>query len=84
MPNIVDYYAFLVQLTAPIRAPLIQLSYNVEIPFLAALVLGMIGALSPYQLSTNVAVFTFISRNVGEAARVVPSALAYLLGKVVD
>lgn len=83
MPNLVDYYTFLVQLTAPIRAPLIELSYSVEIPFLAALVLGMIGALSPCQLSTNLAAFAFISRDVADSKRVTHSALAYLLGKVV-
>ncbi len=82
MPNIVDYYSFLVQLTAPLRAPLTELSYNVEIPFLAAFVLGLLGALSPCQLSTNLAAFAFISRDAGEPNRVTRSAAAYLVGKM--
>jgi len=83
MPNVVDYYAFLVQLTAPIRAPLADLSYDVQIPFLAALILGMIGALSPCQLSTNLAAFAFISRDVADSKCVTRSAFAYVLGKVI-
>jgi cytochrome c-type biogenesis protein len=68
---------------APIRAPLSELSYDIQIPFIAAFVLGLLGALSPCQLSTNVAAFAFISRDVGEGARVARSAFAYTLGKVV-
>ncbi len=83
MPSIAEYYGFLVQLTAPIRAPLIELSDNVEIPFLAAFVLGLLGALSPCQLSTNLAAFAFISRDVAESNRVTRAAAAYLLGKVI-
>jgi cytochrome c-type biogenesis protein len=83
MPNLSEYYFFIVQLLAPIRAPLSELSYDIQIPFIAAFVLGLLGALSPCQLSTNVAAFAFISRDVGEGARVARSAFAYTLGKVV-
>lgn len=83
MPNLTQYYFFIVQLLAPIRAPLSDLSYNLQIPFLAAFVLGLLGAFSPCQLSTNVAAFAFISRDVGEGRRVARSAFAYALGKVI-
>ncbi len=83
MSGVSQYYFFLTQLVAPIRTPLSQLSYEIQIPILAALILGILGALSPCQLSTNVAAFAFISRDVGENQRVTRSALAYLLGKVV-
>lgn len=83
MPNLSEYYFFIVQLLAPIRAPLSELSYDIQIPFIAAFVLGLLGAFSPCQLSTNVAAFAFISRDVGEGARVARSAFAYTLGKVV-
>lgn len=83
MPNLSEYYFFIVQLLAPIRAPLSELSYDIQIPFIAAFVLGLLGALSPCQLSTNVAAFAFISRDVGDGARVARSAFAYTLGKVV-
>ena len=81
MPSVAEYYVFLTQLTAPIRAPLIQLSYNDQIPFLTAFVLGLIGALSPCQLSTNFAAFAFISRAATDSERVTRSAFAYVLGK---
>ncbi|MDE3089068.1 MAG: sulfite exporter TauE/SafE family protein [Chloroflexota bacterium] len=83
MSNLSEYYFFIVQLLVPIRAPLSELSYDIQIPFVAAFVLGLLGALSPCQLSTNVAAFAFISRDVGEGARVARSAFAYTLGKVV-
>ncbi len=83
MPGVSQYYFFLTQLVAPIRTPLSDLSYDIQIPILAALILGILGAFSPCQLSTNVAAFAFISRDVGETRRVTRSALAYLLGKVV-
>lgn len=82
MPNFAEYYFFLTQLTAPIRMVLSDLSYEVPVPFLAAFVLGLIGAFSPCQLSTNVAAFAFISRDVAELNRVTRSALAYTLGKI--
>lgn len=82
MPNFAEYYFYLTQLTAPIRMALSDLSYAVQIPFLAAFVLGLIGAFSPCQLSTNVAAFAFISRDVAEANRVMRSVLAYTLGKI--
>lgn len=83
MSGISQYYFFLTQLLAPIRMPLSDLSYNIQVPFIAAFILGILGAFSPCQLSTNVAAFAFISRDVGEAQRVTRSALAYLLGKAV-
>ncbi len=82
MPSIADYYAFLVQLTAPLREPLTQLSYDTSVPFLTVFVLGLLGALSPCQLSTNLAAFAFISRDAAQTPRVVGSALAYTLGKI--
>ena len=82
MPNFAEYYFYLTQLTAPIRMALSDLSYDVQIPFLAAFILGLIGAFSPCQLSTNVAAFAFISRDVAESNRVARSAFAYTLGKI--
>lgn len=81
MPNFSQYYFYYTQLLAPIRTPLSDLSYNVQIPFIAAFILGILGAFSPCQLSTNLAAFAFISRGVGEPRRVTFSALSYLLGK---
>jgi cytochrome c-type biogenesis protein len=82
MPNLAEYYFYLSQLFAPIRMALSDLSYDIPIPFLAAFVLGLVGAFSPCQLSTNIAAFAFISRDVAESKRVTRSAVAYVLGKV--
>jgi len=82
MPNLAEYYFYLTQLFAPLRLALADLSYDIPIPFLAAFVLGLVGAFSPCQLSTNVAAFAFISRDAVESKRVTRSALAYVLGKV--
>lgn len=82
MSGVSQYYFFLTQLVAPIRMPLSDLSYEIQIPILVALILGILGAFSPCQLSTNVAAFAFISRDIGETKRVTRSALAYVLGKV--
>lgn len=82
MPNFAEYYFSLTQLTAPIRFALSDLSDSVQIPFLVAFVLGLIGAFSPCQLSTNLAAFAFISRDVAESDRLTRSALAYTLGKI--
>lgn len=82
MSGVSQYYFYLTQLVAPIRTPLSDLSYEIQIPILVALILGILGAFSPCQLSTNVAAFAFISRDIGETNRVTRSALAYLLGKI--
>lgn len=82
MPNFAEYYFYLTQLTAPIRFALSDLGDSVQIPFLAAFILGLIGAFSPCQLSTNLAAFAFVSRDVAESERVTRSAVAYMLGKI--
>ena len=82
MPYSVDYYFYLTQLFAPLRMALSDLSYAIQIPFLTAFVLGIVGAFSPCQLSTNVAAFAFISRDVTDSKQVTRSTLAYVLGKV--
>ncbi len=83
MPDISQYYFYLTQLIAPIRAPLSDLSYEIQIPMIAAFILGILGAFSPCQLSTNVAAFAFISQDAGHTRRVTVSALAYVVGKAI-
>jgi len=82
MPNLSEYYFFLTQLTTPLHMALTDLSYDIQVPFIAAFILGLLGAFSPCQLSTNLAAFAFISRDVTESERVARSAFAYVLGKV--
>ncbi len=82
MQSLAEYYFFLSQLTAPIRMLLADVSDSTPIPFIAAFILGLVGAFSPCQLSTNLAAFAFISRDVAESGRVSRAAVAYMIGKV--
>lgn len=77
-----SYYTFLSGLSAALSGPLTDLSYAANIPLLTAVLLGLIGAASPCQLSTNVAALAYVSRRAGSPGRLVPSALAYVGGKV--
>lgn len=79
---VLQYYAMLSSLTSTLSEPLTELSYAVNIPLLSALILGLLGATSPCQLSTNVAALAFISRNAAQPGRAWASALAYLAGKL--
>jgi cytochrome c biogenesis protein CcdA len=81
VPGVSQYYFYLTQLLAPIRTPLSDLSYDIQVPVIAALILGILGALSPCQLSTSIAAFAFISRDVSAKKQVANSALAYMVGK---
>ncbi len=63
-----------------LREQLAQLLYGTELPLVSALLLGMLGALSPCQLTTNAAAIAFVSRHVAQG-RVMAAAAAYLAGK---
>jgi len=79
---VLQYYGFLSSLTTTLSEPLTELSYAVNIPFLSALILGLLGATSPCQLSTNVAALAYISRGAAQPGRAWAAALAYLMGKL--
>lgn len=77
------YYIWLDNVLQTIAAPLHNLSYQAEaIPPLAALVLGLIGVLSPCQISTNVAALAYASRDMTEPEGMLRSVLSYTLGKI--
>src|SRR3990172_11910861 len=63
-----------------LREQIAQLQWATHIPLLSALLLGMLGALSPCQLTTNAAAIAFVSRHVAQG-RVMAAATAYLAGK---
>ncbi len=76
-----DYYAFLGSLAAWLNAPIADLGDRIGIPFVSALLLGLLGATSPCQLTTNVSALAYVSGRAGRNGRALQSALAYLLGK---
>ena len=76
-----DYYALLGSLAAWLNAPIADLGDRIGIPIVSALLLGLLGATSPCQLTTNVSALAYVSRRAGRNGRALRSALAYLLGK---
>lgn len=76
------WYSVLSQLSATISTPFYALADRVELPLLSALLFGLIGALSPCQLTTNASAMAYVSRQFGEAKVAWKEAVAYTLGKV--
>jgi len=57
---------------------------NTEYSIVAALVLGLMTAISPCPLATNISAIGFISRDIEDRKRVFMSGLVYTLGRVVS
>src|SRR2546421_9801794 len=78
------WYSFLNTLNAALSYPLGSFSDQLGLPAVTALILGLIGALSPCQLSTNAAALAYVNRRTDESRSLQPTyglALAYILGK---
>lgn len=58
------------------------LLYNTHIPFLTATILGLLTALSPCPLATNITAVGYISRNIDSRKTVFLQGLVYTLGRV--
>jgi len=58
-----------------------DLADRVEIPLLTVLLLGLVGAVAPCQLTTNLTAMAYVGSRLGEG-RPWREALAYILGKV--
>ncbi|MDD2284583.1 MAG: aromatic aminobenezylarsenical efflux permease ArsG family transporter [Paludibacter sp.] len=56
---------------------------NTEYSIVAALVLGLMTAISPCPLATNISAIGFISRDIEDSKRVFMSGLVYTLGRVI-
>ena len=79
-----NWYNFLNTLNAAWSYPLGSFSDQLGLPALTAVILGVIGALSPCQLSTNAAAIAYVNRQTSGAPSIAKSyglALAYILGK---
>lgn len=57
---------------------------NTEYSIVAALVLGLMTAISPCPLATNISAIGFISRDIEDRKRVFMSGLVYTLGRVIS
>jgi cytochrome c-type biogenesis protein len=79
---LVEYYAFLSTLANIVVGPIRDLDSYIGVPAITALLLGLIGATSPCQLTTNLTALAYVSRQATSPHRVMVASLAYILGKV--
>ncbi|MFA7142356.1 MAG: sulfite exporter TauE/SafE family protein, partial [Candidatus Paceibacterota bacterium] len=57
---------------------------NTEYSFVAAFILGLMTAISPCPLATNISAIGFISRDIENRKRVFMSGLVYTLGRAIS
>jgi cytochrome c-type biogenesis protein len=76
-----EWYVFLSQTSVALSVPVKQLADASQLPILGVLLIGLVGALSPCQLTTNLSAMAYVSRRAGEG-QVWSEALAYTVGKV--
>ncbi len=77
-----DYYVLLSTFAREFTIPISDIADAINIPLASALLFGLIGALSPCQLSSNLAALAWVSRGAGGRGAVARSAIAYVLGKM--
>jgi cytochrome c biogenesis protein CcdA len=68
-------------MSVALSVPVKQLADASQLPILGVLLIGLVGALSPCQLTTNLSAMAYVSRRAGEG-QVWSEALAYTVGKV--
>jgi cytochrome c-type biogenesis protein len=78
-----EWYAFLSQLNAALSEPLTAWSERLNIPVLTALLLGLLGATAPCQLTTNASAMALVAQRLADVQGAWKTALAYTAGKVV-
>jgi cytochrome c-type biogenesis protein len=77
-----QWYLVLSRFSAMLTVPVSDLADRVELPLLTVLLFGLVGAVAPCQLTTNLSAMAYVSGRLGEG-RPWRGALAYILGKVV-
>ena len=61
-----------------------QLSESLNIPMLSALLLGLLTALSPCPMATNIAAIAYVSRKVADRKYAVMTGMLYTLGRMLS
>lgn len=61
-----------------------ELAQNQEMPLLAALALGLLTAIAPCPLATNITATAFIAKTINSRKKVLLSGLLYTLGRMVS
>ena len=59
-----------------------ELAQNQEMPLLAALALGLLTAIAPCPLATNITATAFIAKTINSRKKVLLSGLLYTLGRM--
>lgn len=77
-----NWYGLLTTLNAVAAEPLMALGRGSGVPIIAALLMGLLGATAPCQVTTNASALAFVSRRIDSPRASVRAALAYLLGKL--
>ncbi|MGH7320209.1 MAG: sulfite exporter TauE/SafE family protein [Candidatus Rokuibacteriota bacterium] len=75
------WYLTLSQFSAALTVPVSDLADRVELPLLTVLLFGLVGAVAPCQLTTNLSAMAYVGSRLGER-RPWRETLAYILGKV--
>jgi len=76
-----EWYLILSQVSVALSVPIKQVADSAQLSFLSAFLFGLIGAMSPCQLTTNLSAMAFVSRQIGQG-RAWAEAVAFTLGKV--
>lgn len=76
-----EWYVVLSQASVFLAGPLGEISTRLELPLASAFLFGLIGAVAPCQLTTNVSAMAYLSREGGRCAAG-KEAGAFVLGKI--
>lgn len=76
-----EWYLVLSQFSAALTVPVSTLADRVELPLASVFLFGLIGAVAPCQLTTNLSAMAYVSSRLRDG-RPWREALAYILGKV--
>lgn len=63
---------------------LIEIFQNTNLPFVSAFILGIMTAISPCPLATNITATAFISRDISKRTQVFYQGLMYTLGRIIS
>ena len=62
----------------------LRLTESGSLPIIAAFLIGLLAAISPCPMATNITAMAYISRNITDRKYVVTSGLLYMLGRMVS
>lgn len=76
-----DWYTQFTQIVSVFSEPLGTLYYSQKIPVIAAFLLGMIGALAPCQISTNIGVISYTANRMTNSEKWYSEIIIFFLAK---